>query len=96
LVEATGSKLLEVPGLLNGTTDQATVELAVLEAVVLAETKDHADWKLLQSITDDLPEGEAREAFRAAVDQVEQQEDEHLSWATSVWEEMILAQLRGG
>ena len=96
LVEATGSKLQEVAGLLNGTADQTTVELAVLEAVVLAETKDHADWKLLQSLTGDMPEGEVREAFRAAVDQVEQEEDEHLSWATSTWEALVTAQLKGG
>ena len=94
LVEATGSKLLEVPGLLEGTADQATVELALLEAVVLAETKDHADWKLLQSLTDDMPEGDVREAFRAAVDQVEQEEDGHLSWAITAWEQMVTSQLK--
>ncbi len=96
LVEATGAKLLEVPGLLNGTAHEATVELTVLEAVVLAETKDHADWRMLQSLTDDMPEGEVREAFRAAVDQVEQEEDEHLTWATTTWERLVMTQVKGG
>jgi len=85
-----------VAGLLNGTADEATVELAVLEAVVLAETKDHANWRLLQSPTDDLPEGEARDAFRAAVDHVEQEEDEHLAWAMSMWQQLVMAQVKGG
>lgn len=96
LVEANDSKMLESRGLFNGTLDQATVELGLLEAVVAAETKDHANWRLLKNLTEDMPEGAMREAFRAAVDEVEADEDEHLTWATTTWEQMVMAQAKGG
>jgi rubrerythrin len=94
LTEALDSKIHEAAiGLPDG-ADQAAFELAILEAVVLAETKCHADWSLIQQMTAGLPEGEARSAFQRAVDQVEQQEDEHVRWAKQTWEEMILSQAK--
>jgi rubrerythrin len=94
LTEALDSKIHEAAiGLPDG-ADQAAFELAILEAVVLAETKCHADWSLIQQLTAELPEGRARAAFRAAVDQVEQQEDEHVRWAKQTWEQLILTQAK--
>lgn len=60
------------------------------ETVVLAETKCHSDWSLIQNLTAELPEGDARDAFQAAVDQVEAQEDEHIRWAWETREDMIM------
>jgi hypothetical protein len=57
---------------------------------LLAETKCHSDWSLIQKMTSNLPEGDARDAFQAAVDQVEAQEDEHIRWARQTWEEMVM------
>ena len=86
------SKIHEAAILLPDGADDAALELAILEAVVLAETKCHADWTMVQTLMGHLPEGEARAAFQAAVDQVEEQEDEHIRWARQTWEQLILTQ----
>jgi hypothetical protein len=55
---------------------------------VLAETKDHLDWELLGKCADKAT-GKARDALAAAVEQVEDQEDEHLyhtkGWCRELW-----------
>ena len=56
-------------------------EAVGIECVLLAETKDHADWELLGQLVESLPAGADRDAIVAAVDEVESQEDEHLAWA---------------
>lgn len=56
-------------------------EAVGLECVLLAETKDHADWELLGQLAESLPAGADRDAVIAAVQEVESQEDEHLNWA---------------
>jgi rubrerythrin len=94
LTEALDTKIHEAVITLPDGADQAAFELAILEAVVLAETKCHADWSLIQQLAAELPEGEARSAFQAAVDQVEQQEDEHVRWSKETWTELILSQAR--
>lgn len=96
LVEAADSKLHEAAVLLCDGADVPTLELAILEAVLLAETKCHADWSLIQKMTALMPEGAGRAAFQAAVDQVEDQEDEHVTWARSTWEQMIMTQATSG
>jgi rubrerythrin len=96
MVEAMNTKMMEAVVLLSGSADENTVEQAMLEAVVLAETKDHANWKLLSTLTDKMPNGEAKEAFLAAVGQVEDQEDEHLEWASSTWETLVMTQAQSG
>lgn len=57
------------------------IEANDLENLLLAETKDHADWRLLQQLTAQMPDGEVRRAMEEAVGEVESQEDEHLDWA---------------
>jgi rubrerythrin len=96
LVEAMDSKVHEAVVALPDGADQATLELAILEAVVLAETKCHSDWSLIQQLTAELPEGAARTAFQNAVDQVEQQEDEHIRWARQTWEQLMMTLARAG
>jgi rubrerythrin len=56
-------------------------EAVGLECVLLAETKDHADWEWLGQLVASLPAGAEKDAIVAAVEEVESQEDEHLSWA---------------
>jgi rubrerythrin len=92
MTEALDSKIHEAAIMLPDGADEATLELAILEAVVLAETKCHSDWSLIQKLTAELPEGKARAAFQSAVDQVEEQEDEHIRWARETWEKLIMAQ----
>jgi rubrerythrin len=66
----------------------AAAQLVACECVVLAETKDHADWELLSKCTEKLS-GEQRAALEAACEEVEDQEDEHLyhtkGWARELW-----------
>jgi rubrerythrin len=90
--EKSGTGLLESTFLLTGSVDLLTQELVMLDAVLLAEAKDHANWSCLSKLTGQLPVGAARRAFESAVDQVEPQEDEHLAWAQDMRCEMISVQ----
>lgn len=94
LTEALDSHLHQAVILLPAGADPDTRELAILEAVVLAETKCHSDWSLIQKMATEMPDGAARDAFEAAVEQVEEQEDEHIRWARETWEQMILTRAR--
>lgn len=66
----------------------AAAELVACECVVLAETKDHADWQLLGKCAAELP-GPAAAALQEAYDHVEDEEDEHLyhtrGWCRELW-----------
>lgn len=63
-------------------------ELVAAECVVLAETKDHLNWELLGECAKKL-KGEEKKALAAAVEEVEEQEDEHLyhskGWCRELW-----------
>ena len=92
LVEANDTQLHQAPMLLCDGADAMTLELAILDAVVLAESKCHSDWSVVQELTQAMAAGPARDAFQKAVDTVEQQEDEHIRWARQTWQELILTQ----
>lgn len=94
--EKAGTGLLESTFLLTGSVDLMTQELVMLDAVLLAEAKDQANWACLAAMVEDLPEGKVREAFQAAVDEVEVQEDEHLTWAQDTRCRMISLQSTSG
>ena len=70
----------------NGTPEQA--EVVACECVVLAETKDHANWELLAQCAKKA-KGEEAKALRDACSEVENQEDEHLyhsrGWCRELW-----------
>src|SRR3954451_6126589 len=89
-VEGTNSKILESTFALGGSIDVVTQEMAMLDAVFLAETIDHANWTTLGALAKQLPDGDLRAALTAAVDEVEQQEDEHLSWAKTTRQQLVL------
>jgi ferritin-like metal-binding protein YciE len=68
--------------------DPAAAELVACECVVLAETKDHQNWELLSKCAEKLG-GDEGKALKAAVEEVEDQEDEHLyhskGWCRELW-----------
>jgi len=70
----------------------AAAQLVACECVVLAETKDHADWELIGKVSDHIG-GEKAEILRAAYDEIEDQEDEHLyhtkGWCRELWIESL-------
>ena len=63
-------------------------ELVACECVVLAETKDHSNWELLGQCAEKA-KGEEKEALQEALDEVEDQEDEHVyhskGWCRELW-----------
>lgn len=70
----------------KGTPEQA--ELVACEAVVLAETKDHSNWELLEHVSGH-DKGAHAKVLKAAVEEVEEQEDHHLyhtkGWCRELW-----------
>jgi rubrerythrin len=72
--------------------DPAAAELVACECVVLAETKDHADWELISKIAEKST-GNQKKVLKAAADEVEDQEDEHLyhskGWCRELWLESL-------
>lgn len=88
IVHDLGMSLVEAmkAALLAG--DPAAAELVACECVVLAETKDHLNWTLLSGCAEKLT-GAQGKALKAAVEAVEDQEDEHLyhskGWCRELW-----------
>lgn len=68
--------------------DPAAAQLVAAEAVVDAETKDHANWELMGEIADKAS-GDLASVLGDAYEQVEDEEDEHLyhtmGWARELW-----------
>jgi rubrerythrin len=88
VVQYKAAKLLESSLAVDGLS-QEEIEMSDLENVLLAETKDHADWHVLQQMAQQAS-GPLQEALQAAVQEVESQEDEHFTWARETLSEMTL------
>jgi hypothetical protein len=88
VVRHVGGALVEAMNMALRAGDPAAAELVACECVVLAETKDHADWQLLGKCAPHLAEPQA-EALKQAYKAVEDQEDEHLyhtkGWCRELW-----------
>jgi ferritin-like metal-binding protein YciE len=67
-------------------------QIVAAECVVLAETKDHQNWNLLEAVSEHAS-GQMASVLRSAVDAVEDQEDEHLyhtkGWSRELWIESL-------
>src|SRR5919202_4507905 len=79
MVQYKASKLLDSSLQVDGLSDDE-IEASDLENVLLAETKDHADWHLLEQLTQHAA-GDVKQALQAAVEEVEEEQDEHVEWA---------------
>lgn len=66
--------------------------MAMLDAVLMAEAVDHANWEALGLLAEELPNGLLRDALREAVAEVEEQEDDHLGWARDMRARMTMLQ----
>jgi rubrerythrin len=91
-VEGTDSRLLESTYMLGGSLDVMTLEMAMLDAVLLAESADQANWATLARLADTLPDGDARNRLVEAVQQVAPEEDKHLDWARETKAKLVLLQ----
>lgn len=88
IVEHTGKALVMAMKQALASGDPAAAELVACECVVLAETKDHANWELIGKCAEAL-EGDDASVLKAAYEKVEDQEDEHLyhtkGWCRELW-----------
>jgi rubrerythrin len=83
-VQGMDTAMIESTFRLSGTLDVMVAEMAMLDAVLLAETIDHANWANLATLCGGLDDGPVRQALLRAVEEVGPQEDEHLRWASDM------------
>lgn len=67
--EFLSSKIME-PILILGSVDIMTLELPYLDAVILAKTKNHANWKFLKTLAEKMPDSETKQAVQSALQQL--------------------------
>jgi hypothetical protein len=88
VVRHTGESLVTAMKLAQKAGDPNAAELVAAECVVLAETKDHLNWELIGEAAKHS-KGEQAKALKAAHDEVEGDEDEHLyhttGWCRELW-----------
>ncbi len=67
-------------------------QIVAAECVVLAETKEHLNWELIGQVATKT-KGEDGKALKEALEQVEEEEDEHLyhttGWTRELWIESL-------
>ncbi len=92
--EAMDTSLLQSTFLLDGSADPVTAEMVMLDAVFLAESIDHANWKTLTALIASMDDSPLQGQLREIIDQVEQEEDEHLEWARDMRERMTMLEAK--
>ena len=88
IVQHTGKALVMAIKMALAEGDATAAELVACECVVLAETKDHADWELLSQCAKDFDD-KGGSALANASAKIEDEEDEHLyhtqGWCRELW-----------
>ena len=92
IVRDLGASLVAAMEKAKAAGNPAAAQIVACECVVLAETKDHADWELLGKCAVEL-KGAQREALAEACEEVEDQEDEHLYHSKGYCRELWLESL---
>jgi rubrerythrin len=92
VVRHTGESLVKAMEMALGSGEPEAAQVVAAECVVLAETKDHLNWELIGEAAKKA-KGETAKALKAAHEEVEEQEDEHLyhttGWARELWIESL-------
>lgn len=92
VVRHTGQALVQAMVMARESGKPEAAQLVACECVVLAETKDHADWELIGQCAD-AAEGKEKEALLKAYQEIEDEEDEHLyhtkGWCRELWLESL-------
>ncbi len=92
IVRHIGESLVKAIEMAMRGPDPAAAQIVAAECVTLAETKDHLNWNLLGELAKnaDIP---ATAEIKAAHDEVEPEEDEHLyhtqGWTRELWIEAL-------
>lgn len=83
-----GKSLVQAMAMAQKAGDPAAAELVACECVVLAETKDHANWELIGHVVKH-GRSDLIKTLKAAHDEIEPQEDHHLyhtkGWCRELW-----------
>jgi len=92
VVRHTGESLVKSMEMALESGPPEAAQLVAAECIVQAETKDHLNWHLIGASAK-KSKGETAKALKAAHDQVEDEEDEHLyhttGWARELWIESL-------
>jgi hypothetical protein len=92
VVRLSGQSLVQLMRVALSLGKPSAAQVVAAECVVLAETKDHLNWELLASAAESLSGLEQR-TLQVAVEQVEDEEDEHLYHSTGWARELHLEAL---
>jgi rubrerythrin len=88
VVRHIGESLVAAMEKAKRTADSDAAQLVATECVVLAETKDHLNWELLEELGKH-ESGGRKKAIEAACEEVEDEEDKHLyhtqGWSRELW-----------
>ena len=92
IVRHLGESLVQAMEMAKNSGKPEVAQLVAAECVVLAETKDHANWELIGMCAEKL-KGPQGQALKEAHEEVEDEEDEHLyhtkGWARELWIESL-------
>jgi hypothetical protein len=92
VVRHIGESLVKAMEMALETGDPAAAQIVAAECVTLAETKDHMNWELIGEAAKKLKGDEAK-VLKAAYEEVEEEEDEHLyhtaGWTRELWIESL-------
>lgn len=92
VVRHIGEALVKAMEMALESGEPEAAQVVAAESIVLAESKDHLNWKLIGEAADKAS-GKVAESLRAAYAQVEDEEDEHLyhttGWARELWIESL-------
>lgn len=88
VVRRIGTALVEAIDAARNDASPDEAQVVAAECITLAETKDHLNWELVGEVVGAMT-GDAAKELRAAYEEVEDQEDEHLyhntGWARELW-----------
>jgi hypothetical protein len=92
IVHHNGTSLVIAMKMALANGNRAAAQLVACDCVVLAETKDHANWELIGQCAKGL-EGDASAILKDAHEEVEDEEDEHLyhtkGWCRKLWRDSL-------
>lgn len=92
LAQAKAESLLSTMTMSDGVSPKEA-EINAMENIVLAETKDYADWELLYKIAHRSSDSKVSSVLKPVVSEVQEQENEHVSWTQQAVARLELAAL---
>lgn len=92
VVRHIGESLVKAMEMALAAGEPKAAELVACECVCLAETKDHMNWELIGEVAK-KEKGDAAKTLKAAHEEVEEEEDEHIyhtkGWTRELWIESL-------